>query len=645
MALTIREFNILTGVGAAAENPLQVDWTALYAKAVTMTWQEFAAMRAAQIQRWSGGLDTITNADGTVRVMSSREADQNAYAYWSNSLRKAQSMAWIQGKVEAAGFTLDTLTADQARSFITSLNIPTGSRSGSGGGGGAVRLRRLLEGEALEGGQLMLALGAAAGMATGGTFDGVPPLPDRGTGPGSVNPDGSPRNGPAGGGGTGNWWESDGITFGDIPSGNYGVAGPAPEPLQVPPTVSGTGAGSAPYGGNFPAGMQGGVYTDLYNGRPAYVGPEGQPGYPDPGPGRIQGTMPDGRTVYYDPTRWTFDDPSRPAITPTEPAGAGTRTLQGTGITAIYNPATGQFEAPGDYDASTSPTLDPAIRERAASQERTSGQRSAIAAVKGVLESFGLGQMADWAWSKIVNGVDINEILFELRQSDIYKARFPGMEARKAAGLPAISEGEYLEYETKTRQILRGAGLPTGFFDQPGDVAYLMGENLSLAEIQDRVTAAYTQVQMAPQEVRDVMGSYFGPLGDVALAAYALDPDRTLALLSKQVETAKVGGFGRQFGFDLNAGRSGQIVEAGVGGDQSREGFARIRQLDSLFNETISETRDLTKEGEGVAAIFNLGDPEAAQVIERRRKSRSAAFAGSSSYVTSGEGASLGAAE
>lgn len=85
-----------------------------------------------------------------------------------------------------------------------------------------------------------------------------------------------------------------------------------------------------------PAKMVNGRYVDNVTGRPAYYGPQGQPGTIKPEGAYTQSyTMPDGRVAYYDPNSFGYKDPSRPAQA--APPGA-----QQTGATALpYQPEAG----------------------------------------------------------------------------------------------------------------------------------------------------------------------------------------------------------------------------------------------------------------------------------------------------------------
>lgn len=267
----------------------------------------------------------------------------------------------------------------------------------------------------------------------------------------------------------------------------------------------------------------------------------------------------------------------------------------------------------------------------------TSQYDDAYAYIGQVLDQYGLGSLGQWAWDQLVAGHSIDRIMLDLRQRDEYKQRFPGMEARRQQGLPAMTETEYLAYETGARQLFRSMGLPSGFFDEPQDFANLLGGNVSLAELSDRVTQGYAQVVNAPAEVRQTFTDWFGAQGDSALAAFYLDPDKALPKLEQMTNAALIGGTGRRFGFNLNSDLGLSLAGQGVTGQEAQQGFQQLSTIRPLFNETVSEHNDLTAENQGVDLVFGTSG-FGAEEVRRRQKERQAAFGGGGGAYTSQQG-------
>src|SRR5690606_25123415 len=194
-----------------------------------------------------------------------------------------------------------------------------------------------------------------------------------------------------------------------------------------------------------------------------------------------------------------------------------------------------------------------------------------------------------------------------------------------------------LAYETQARQLMRAAGLPPGFWDEPSDFRRLIANDVSIAELAERINEGYLRVARADQTVRDAFASMFGPSGDAALAALFLDPERALPALQRQAGAAEFGGAGLRFGFTVDRDLALRASDLGL---QSRasEGFATLHAIRGLFNETVTEREDLRAEREGVEAVFGISG-ESQEAVRRRQSTRLAAFAGDSGINVGRRGA------
>lgn len=266
---------------------------------------------------------------------------------------------------------------------------------------------------------------------------------------------------------------------------------------------------------------------------------------------------------------------------------------------------------------------------------------------KDVLAHYGLEGLAGVVETWVRDDVPPGEIAVRLREAPEFKQRFPAMEARKRAGLPAISPEEYINFERQTRQMMMQSGLPSGFYDSPEDFTTFISNDVSVSELSGRIQNGFTAVAMAPPAVRDAFGKYFGAQGPGALAAYFIDPSRALPELEKQVAIAQVGGAGKQFGFNLSLGQATGLADTGVGFEGARQGFEQIGDMAPIFSESISEKDDFTAEKEGVDTVFGLGG-DSKEKVRRRVEQRRAAFGGQggAGAAASGRGViGLGAAD
>lgn len=254
--------------------------------------------------------------------------------------------------------------------------------------------------------------------------------------------------------------------------------------------------------------------------------------------------------------------------------------------------------------------------------------------IYALLSDYGLGGEAGWAWEELVNGQTQDQVSQSLRKRPAYQIRFQGLAIRAQKGLSAISESEYINYERNAYQLMREAGMPPGFYDDPADFANLIGNDVSINEVNQRITNSYGRVAQAPQSVRDAFAEFYGANGDSALAAFFLDPDRAQPLLERAAAAAEVGGIGADFGFGLDKSTAEQVGGMGLSSSAIREGIATLGQGKSYFDETISERDDLRAETTGVKAAFGI-DGESADAFRNRRDRRAAEFGGTEgAYAT-----------
>ena len=256
------------------------------------------------------------------------------------------------------------------------------------------------------------------------------------------------------------------------------------------------------------------------------------------------------------------------------------------------------------------------------------------------LDSIGLGELftvdaagnpGGWLWNQLQEGVDTQEELyFRLEQTDTFRNRFgviQEQQKRAARGEPVMvmSPAQVLEYETRVKQMMSAAGLPPTFYDEPRDFHKLILNDMSPTEVQDRITQAYDYVLSAPPEVRAAFTDFYGVgQGDAQLAAWALDPERTVRDMTRATRTAYTAGMGERFGIQVSKATAERIAdlprtEAGI-----VQGMEQIASMSPVFNESIGERAvDLTAGTTGVESVFE-GSGEANKAMERRLAQRKA---------------------
>lgn len=260
---------------------------------------------------------------------------------------------------------------------------------------------------------------------------------------------------------------------------------------------------------------------------------------------------------------------------------------------------------------------------------------NAEAIIRDTLSRYGLESLVSWAITQIKEGKSPNEVLIDLRKTSQYKTRFAGLEQRRANNLTAMTEEEYLQYELEADSLMSRAGMPNALRNRE-TYADLIGRNISLIELGQRINNGYRAVAAAPMEIRRAFADYFGPNGDSALAAFFIDPDRTEQFLLDAVEISQFGGTAEQFGFDVGRGTAEGLRNRGYSLPELRSRLMAAREQTHLTQEIISERMDLTDDT--LLRSFGFDDVDARESLRRRVEKRIADFQGGGGSTLSGRG-------
>jgi LysM repeat protein len=211
------------------------------------------------------------------------------------------------------------------------------------------------------------------------------------------------------------------------------------------------------------------------------------------------------------------------------------------------------------------------------------------------------------------------QVLNSIYNSGAYKTRFAANEAIKkrmadGKGRPGdrlLTPYEYIQTEKAYEEILKEAGLPTGFYDQQEDFTNFIAMGVSTAELTDRVNIARNALNNADQGIKTALKDYYG-LTNEDLTAYLLDKDRAMNLIDsrfkytteeakKMYTAAEIGGSALRAGQMSDKAFAEEIYAAGKSG-QAEAAFqsAATQQKDyqrlmSLYGET-GGAQDLARE-------------------------------------------------
>lgn len=246
--------------------------------------------------------------------------------------------------------------------------------------------------------------------------------------------------------------------------------------------------------------------------------------------------------------------------------------------------------------------------------------------VMKMFENTGLGQnfitslvdAIDKVYEENIMPTD-EQVLNTIYNSDAYKTRFAANEAIKkrmaeGKGMPGdrlLTPKEYIDTEEQYRTIIESAGLPAGFYDTQDDFTKLIENNISAAELVDRVNVAKNVLQNADQAIKDSLKNYYG-LSDNDMVAYLLDKDKAFNLIDsrfkyttaeaqKMYTAAEVGGAAARAGMGAEKAFAEEITAAGKAGSAEEAFQTAARQqkdyarLLGLYGETAGE-EDLARQ-------------------------------------------------
>ena len=354
-----------------------------------------------------------------------------------------------------------------------------------------------------------------------------------------------------------------------------------------------------------------GIIRESSNTKSAYV---------DPGTGKVVLT--------------SIKAPATPIKTQVTPVPAGVKTYTATDGTVFTD-----AQAYATYQASLNATATDKLKitqeaNLAAEEKRRQGQ-SAYDLLFTQFAQYGMGALVEPLKQFIQDGISSSEFTLRLRDTDAYKKRFAANAARIAKGLSALNEAEYIGLEDQYQNIMRQYGLPASYYAR-GDMGRQEGfekflsNDVSAAELEDRVLTAQSRVLNANPEVLASLKQFYPGIGDGDILAYTLDPEKALTDIKRKVTAAEIGGSAMQAGLGITGARAEELGAAGITKQQAQQGFQTVAevaprggQLAAIYGE--SPYTQQTAEQE----IFGLsGSTEAAKQRKKLVGLEKAAFSG-----------------
>jgi hypothetical protein len=198
--------------------------------------------------------------------------------------------------------------------------------------------------------------------------------------------------------------------------------------------------------------------------------------------------------------------------------------------------------------------------------------------LKTTLINWGLPTLVPVVQGYIDQGYSGETASLMIQSEPVYQQRFAGNVTRQKAGLPVLSPDEYLSTESAYRQSMRAANLPSGFYDDPSDFSKFIANDVSPSELKSRVDAAALSITNADPYYTSSLARMYG-IGTGDMVAYALDPERALPLINKQVQAAQFGAEAARQGLQPTTSMAETYTGLGVTQQQARQGFEQVAQI------------------------------------------------------------------
>ena len=268
----------------------------------------------------------------------------------------------------------------------------------------------------------------------------------------------------------------------------------------------------------------------------------------------------------------------------------------------------------------------------------------AKAMLRGILATYGLESLYEFAWGLYTkNEIDVDDesLVYALREQDAYKTRFAGNARRLALGFKELLPSTYLDMEKQYKNTLAANGLPQGFYDDQKDFEKLIGGDVSVAELNNRLKDAYSVVRDASPEVKNKMAEMYS-ITDGDLHAYVIDPDKAREFMApdykRQAQAALIAESAQRLSaLNFNASTAEGFVRQGVTQTEAETAFTNIGQMRELRRSGLGE-QDITGLQFAEAALGT--NAESKRLVEERKKRRIGDVTASGGSATLAQGES-----
>lgn len=222
------------------------------------------------------------------------------------------------------------------------------------------------------------------------------------------------------------------------------------------------------------------------------------------------------------------------------------------------------------------------LADQEAADKVQAERQSAFAVLKTQFDKFGLGTLADQVKELILGGTSSSEVTMALRQTNEYRKRFAGNEARLKAGLNVYDEATYTDLENAYAEIYSSYGMKELLGDSPETAqeqfAKFIGNTVAPTEVKRRFQIAQT-LAMSDTDTKKAIKNLYPALTDKDIMAYFLAPKETLPKLEVKVQTAQIGGAFYRQGLTTDIASLENYAAMGISTEQAAAAASNIAQV------------------------------------------------------------------
>jgi len=242
------------------------------------------------------------------------------------------------------------------------------------------------------------------------------------------------------------------------------------------------------------------------------------------------------------------------------------------------------------------------------------------------------------------------EALAKVYETPQYKARFPAMDQyRKDKTLGIHNEQDYMRQEESYLNVMRAAGLPSGFYDSHANIGQWMANSVSPDEIASRVRRAQQVLDTADPTLINTAKNYYGVDRD-HLLAHVLDPNAAAPLIDKQMRSVQAGAAASRNNMQLDKAQAESLAT-----DPYASGLFNNPYNPNAINDAFAKANAMSQQDTRLSAIegksynqkdaidANLRNDLTKQLESQKRAEREAArFSGSAGTASGSLGTTSG---